>query len=70
MKETVNNSLQMVVDKLRASGAGSGPKDSTKRDRQLMQLSHSDKCATASVEELRAKLGEVFRIVNEGRANA
>ena len=65
-----NKTLRDQVYKLRMSGAGSSAKDSTKRDRQLMQLSHSDKCANASVEELRAKLGEVFRIVNEGRANA
>jgi hypothetical protein len=68
--KAANNSLRKEVEKLRRSGAGSGPKDSTKRDRQLMQLFHSDKCKNASVDELRAKMEEAFRIVNDSRADA
>ena len=43
---------------------------STKLDRQLMQLFHPDKCKNASVEELRAKMEEAFRLVNGSRADA
>ena len=70
MEKDANQSLRKQVNDLRTSGAGSSAKASTKLDRQLMQLFHSDKCANASVEELRAKMEEAFRLVNGSRADA